>query len=157
MPKSNTALSRFSTQESATKAPGCCLTCKSSKGPFVDPRLQIFTHGAVYLCVNCVREMASNLGLFDESEAVVAEREEIAEVDQLVDKYVAAVNGLFDFATAAHAAVHDVFGKNAQSGALGDFEPVSELPELTSVEGSAGVSSDPSSAEPAAGNDKSDK
>lgn len=50
---------RFKAVDSPTALPGCCYTCHSHKGPFIDTDIQEEMYGAVYLCIQCITEMAS--------------------------------------------------------------------------------------------------
>ena len=43
-------------------APGCCLVCRTSKGPFVDLGVDANALDRAYLCATCVGECAAEVG-----------------------------------------------------------------------------------------------
>lgn len=73
--------------------PGKCSNCGSSKNDgrkYVDFGLQVDWHGTVYLCGTCVRDIANNMGAFDEMkkelDTVVSRGAEIEEMHRKGEK-----------------------------------------------------------------------
>lgn len=50
---------RFKAVEFPTALPGCCYTCRTHEGPFIDTGIQEDMFGAIYLCLKCISEMAN--------------------------------------------------------------------------------------------------
>lgn len=42
--------------------PGCCYLCRGTTGPFVDTGVNVKFQGQLYVCANCVNEMADLVG-----------------------------------------------------------------------------------------------
>lgn len=53
---------RFKAVDFPTALPGCCYTCRTHEGPFIDTDIQEDMYGAVYLCLQCLTEMAAEFG-----------------------------------------------------------------------------------------------
>lgn len=147
MTQSNQALSRFKSQESANRAPGSCITCKSSKGPFVGTGIQLFSYGTVYICRSCIREMADNLGLFEVEEVEVIPPD-IEEVREVVDGYVTASANLSALLLIANERVNDLLAAIPNENPSDDPEqpvgPIDGVPKTASSKRAAGVPSDSS-------------
>lgn len=56
-------LSRFKPLDHLPLPPGVCFICSGGVGPFIDTSRQLDFEGAIYVCIGCVKEMASQLGL----------------------------------------------------------------------------------------------
>lgn len=56
-------LSRFKPLDHLPLSPGVCFICKGSVGPFIDTSLTVDYEGAIYVCIGCIKEMFSQLGL----------------------------------------------------------------------------------------------
>lgn len=54
---------RFPIVEIAKVLPGACLLCKNHNGPFVDTNIDKPMFGRVYICMDCVTEIAGQFGL----------------------------------------------------------------------------------------------
>lgn len=67
--------SRFRPLERPQAAPGSCLTCLGTTGPFVDTGISIDFAGAVILCIGCVTEMARQLEITEKVEVILDEDE----------------------------------------------------------------------------------
>ncbi len=140
-------LSRFKSQESAIRAPGSCLTCRSATGPFIDTGVFVQWHGQVYLCVNCLREMADNLGLIRIEHITIVEPD-IEEVKNAVRQFrdsAISVHRHLDATFSRLSPLLEAVGTEAKSG---DDQPVNESIETSanasSEQGAAGISSDSS-------------
>lgn len=84
-----TGTERFPVIESPQRLPGSCLACSGSKGPFIDTGIQKPALGHVYLCSNCILEMARMLG--------VPATVEVPDPNSITkEEYEATVNGLRD-------------------------------------------------------------
>lgn len=69
-------LSRFKPLDHLPLSPGVCFICSGGVGPFIDTSRQLEFEGAIYVCIGCVKEMFSQLGLH----SIVNEEE----VEQLI-------------------------------------------------------------------------
>lgn len=51
--------------------PGCCFLCSTTKQDirYIDPRRDLEWHGTIYICEDCVIEMAHNLGMTTKGES----------------------------------------------------------------------------------------
>lgn len=56
-------VSRFKPLDHLPLAPGVCFICKGGIGPFIDTSLTVDFEGAIYICIGCIKEMFSQLGL----------------------------------------------------------------------------------------------
>lgn len=56
-------LSRFKPLDHLPLPPGVCFICSGSVGPFIDTSRQLDFEGAIYVCIGCIKEMFSQLGL----------------------------------------------------------------------------------------------
>ncbi len=73
---------KFQVTNVANQAPGVCFTCKGNTGPFLDTGMshEWFDQpsagydGVVYVCFNCVKEMARTIGFVDDAQNLRAER-----------------------------------------------------------------------------------
>lgn len=73
-------MSKYHVVERPFGSPGKCIGCGSTKidgRRYVDLGAQIDWYGGVYLCGHCVKEAATNLGLFNEDKQLILELQEI--------------------------------------------------------------------------------
>lgn len=111
-------LSRYVRVEHLTLSPGYCWTCRSNDGPFIDTQVNMDWDGRVYICVGCIKEMHSQLGL-----DVVLNREE---VDQ------AALQAFQEgFASGKATALEAI--QDAVTNAVSSAVPVADLSDIVSA------------------------
>jgi hypothetical protein len=124
-------LSRFKPLDHLPLAPGVCYICRGGVGPFIDTSLTKEFEGAVYICIGCIKEMHSQLGL---NSVVNAE-----EVDSLIEESAARAysEGRRDMMGELSAFVNSRTSRDA-----GNDSPVSDSPVDSSVATGDGAKED---------------
>lgn len=139
--------------------PVACIACGVSTKPVVDFGVSIDYYGAVYICVDCVKEMAHMFGFVPrkEFENVVDELEVVkANLKDAENAVTDAVKDINERANLLHTDLHTIFNVPVQRGASTVEQIAGKAPEssnsgpgsvgqddkTTSVEGSSGVSDD---------------
>jgi len=85
-------MSKYLTQDVPMFKPGKCGNCGASKNDgrkYVDFQLEIDWYGTLYLCGHCIKDVATELGLFDELvQSLLKQEEEIAALTSVKEKGV---------------------------------------------------------------------
>lgn len=86
-----TSPSRFTVRDVPIVTPGICLVCKTGsvdERKFVDAAISIKWFGAVYLCSECIREMAQLLGFVtpEVAKLLMASNEELVGTNEKLKK-----------------------------------------------------------------------
>lgn len=139
-------LSRFKPLDHLPLAPGVCFICKGGIGPYVDTSLTVDYEGAVYVCRNCVGEMAVQLGFNVSEDAEITEKINhsfllgkgvgVQETMEMLDEFR---RNYSDSAGSPHALVAVLPGSDNVALISGTEQSDTE-PQRGSVEGSSPVS-----------------
>jgi hypothetical protein len=126
---------RFVLVNAPQALPGACFICNGAKGPFIDTGISHQWHGAYYLCVTCITEIARTAGVQQDVNQVEVVRAYELGVTNTLNKTKAALDGLFSILftdvaasiAAGSAALDDADNPAGIDGApVGDESGVSE-------------------------------
>jgi hypothetical protein len=104
----NNPQSRFQLIQTPILAPGSCVTCGGSQGPFIDFGFLSEFYGAVIFCVSCARDCGRSAGLIDRPTVVESAAALPNWVPSILNDYEADVN-------AAMAKLRNCFNADATS------------------------------------------
>ncbi len=89
-------MSKFNSLNSYPAAPGCCVSCGSTRTPTIDTSVSVDYYGAVYFCYLCAQEIGRAAGLVDKIEDPVAEVEADEDIYDVLKYIRDDINTLLD-------------------------------------------------------------